>query len=120
MKKIFLVVVVFSFLLFLSGCKRQDDNVIKFATWGSKTEMSIITPIVEKYNREHDVKVQIVHIPQNYFHKIHLLFASNLAPDIIFINNLYLKIYQNAGLLEDLTQYVNKDEYFKNALLTSI
>lgn len=49
-----------------------------------------------------------MHIPQNYFQKIHLLFASNTAPDIIFINNLYLPVYANAGLLEEL----NADGHF--------
>ena len=37
---------------------------------------------------------------------------------MIFINNLYLKIYQKADLLEDLTPYINKDYYFNTALLT--
>jgi multiple sugar transport system substrate-binding protein len=42
-----------------------------------------------------DIKVEFMHIPQNYFQKIHLLFASNTAPDVIFINNLYLPVYAN-------------------------
>ena len=118
MKKILSVVILFLATIFISGCTRNDKNVIQFTTWGSKTEMEIITPIVEQYNNNHEIKVKIIHIPQNYFHKIHLLFASNLAPDVIFINNLYLKTYQKADLLEDLTQYINKNDYFKNALST--
>lgn len=51
-----------------------------------------------------NIKVDFMHIPQNYFQKIHLLFASNTPPDVIFINNLYLPIYANAGMLEELEQ----------------
>ena len=32
-----------------------------------------------------------------------MLFASNTAPDVIFMNNQFLPIYANAGVLEDLT-----------------
>ena len=42
-----------------------------------------------------------------------MLFASNTAPDVIFINNQYLPVYANAGMLEDLTPYYNNFEYDK-------
>ena len=119
MRRIVWGVVLIAFVMLGGGCtSRNAQDKIQFATWGSKTEMSIITPIVENYNKTHSTKVEIIHIPQNYFHKIHLLFASNLAPDVIFINNLYLKVYQKAGLLEDLTPIIKQSDYFENALLT--
>ena len=103
----------------LCGCVQKDNPAeIQFMTWGSSTEMGIITPLVNEYNNTHDIKVRLVHVPQNYFQKLHLLFASNLAPDVIFINNLYLKTYQRAGLLEDLSNIIDKNEYFENALET--
>ena len=107
-------------LIFLSGCtyKVTTSNEIQFLTWGSSTEMGIMKPIVEEYNKNNEMKVRLMHVPQNYFQKLHLLFASNMAPDIIFINNLYLPIYQKAGLLEDMTSLINKEEYFKNAIDT--
>lgn len=112
-----LLLVVFISVLMV-GCTMKKNDTIKFSTWGSKSEIDIITPVVEKYNETHSVKVELVHIPQNYFQKLHLLFASNLSPDVIFINNLYLKIYQKAGLLEDLSDLVDTDDYFKNAIST--
>ena len=118
MKKLVQVVGILLIVLFLCGCNNKKVQKIQFATWGSKTEMSIIKPIIDDYNKTHDTKVELIHIPQNYFQKLHLLFASKLAPDVIFINNLYLKIYQKADLLEDLTPYIKKDDYFKTALLT--
>ena len=119
MKKIFSVILVIVLGVILSGCgKKNKDPEIQFMTWGSSTEMEIIKPVIDDYNKSHIVKVKLIHVPQNYFQKLHLLFASNLAPDVIFINNLYLKIYQEADLLEDLTSITDKSKYFENALKT--
>lgn len=92
------------FIFFLCGCAKKDTGtVVQFASWGSKSEIDILKPILSDFEKEHpDIKVDFMHIPQNYFQKIHLLFASNTAPDVIFINNLYLPIYANAGVLEEV------------------
>ena len=88
----------------LSGCIRRDDTkVVSFATWGSKTEIEIIKNIINDFESENsDIKINLMHIPQNYFQKIHLLFASNTEPDVIFLNNLYLPVYANSGKLLEL------------------
>lgn len=93
------------FLTIFPGCTKQSDKtLIKFASWGSKSEVDIIKPIIKEYeNKNPNVKIDFIHIPQNYFQKIHLLFASNTAPDVIFINNLNLPIYANANVLEELS-----------------
>lgn len=84
----------------------SDKTTIQFASWGSESEIKILKPILSDFERENpSIKVDFLHIPQNYFQKIHLLFASNTAPDVIFINNQYLPVYANAGVLEDLTPY---------------
>ena len=89
--------------------------VIKFASWGSKSEVDIIKPILSDFEKHNpQLKVDFMHIPQNYFQKIHLLFASNTSPDVIFINNLNLPIYANAGVLEELT--VENNIYYPQAL----
>jgi multiple sugar transport system substrate-binding protein len=105
-----LLVFILFFALILTGCQsrsgilaRQHKTIIQFASWGSQSEVEIIKPILAEFEQKNpDIKVEFIHIPQNYFQKIHLLFASNLAPDVIFINNLYLPIYANADLLEEL------------------
>ena len=101
MKKIFVSFVLLLFVCFLSSCTQKTSETLKFATWGSATELGIIKPIIQEYEKLHpETKIELLHIPQNYFQKIHLLFASNLAPDVIFINNINLPIY--AELLEPL------------------
>lgn len=98
------ITLILSTIFIFSGCTKENKPVtIKFASWGSKSEIEIIKPILSNFEKENPkVKVEFMHIPQNYFQKIHLLFASNTAPDVLFLNNLYLPIYTNAGLLEEL------------------
>ena len=106
-KKIFIILVILGGSLlclnFLKPHEGLNTTKIQFASWGSKSEVDILKPLLHKFEEENpDIKIEFMHIPQNYFQKIHLLFASNTAPDVIFINNHYLPIYANAGLLEPL------------------
>lgn len=115
LKKIILLILGGSFLCaYLLAHKATDTReVITFASWGSKSEIEIIKPILNDFEKENpDIKVDFMHIPQNYFQKIHLLFASNTAPDVLFINNLYLPLYANAGLLEPM--YADDNFYRKS------
>lgn len=104
--------------MLLCGCSvHQSATTIQFASWGSKSEIDILKPILNDFEKEYpNIKVDFMHIPQNYFQKLHLLFASNTAPDVIFVNNLYLPIYANAGLLEDLSEceFVGDNFYQKS------
>lgn len=107
---------VLLFSILLCGCAPKDNRTtIEFASWGSKSEIDILKPILTDFEKENpNIKVNFMHIPQNYFQKIHLLFASNTAPDVIFINNLYLPIYANANLLEELT--IKQTDYYSQSL----
>ena len=92
-------------MLFLCGCGVKNNTTeITFSSWGSKTEVEIIKNVIADFEAENpQIKVNFIHIPQNYFQKLHLLFASNTEPDVIFLNNLYLPIYANAGRLMELS-----------------
>ena len=112
-----LILFLFFTCLILCGCCRHDERIviIKFQSWGSKSEIDIIKPVLREFEQKNpNIKIDFMHIPQNYFQKIHLLFASNTAPDVIFINNLYLPVYANAGVLEPLN--INYAEYFPQAI----
>lgn len=92
--------------IFWTQEKTTSKVKLQFASWGSESEISILKPILNDFEiKNPNIKIDFMHIPQNYFQKIHLLFASNTAPDVIFMNNQYLPIYANAGVLEDLTKY---------------
>lgn len=106
-------VLVFCFIMLIfCGCARKSDNrtVIKFSAWGSQSEISVLRPLIDEFEKENpDIHVEFLHIPQNYFQKIHLLFASKLAPDVVFMNNFYSQKYIKAELLEDLTPYFSQE-----------
>lgn len=114
-KIILLVCLILTAILFCSLKYNNNHNqktIIQYATWGSESEIKILKPILHDFEQENpDIKVDLMHIPQNYFQKIHLLFASNTAPDVVFMNNQYLPVYANAGVLEDLSSYKNEFEF---------
>ena len=118
MRKTFCIIFLIIFILcsptVLNTKNEEPQNVVKFASWGSQSEIKILKQLLSDFEEQTKIKVIFSHIPQNYFQKIHLLFASNLAPDVIFINNHYLKMYTDANLLEDLTYLLDKKEtYYK-------
>ena len=119
-KLIILIVLIFSasgFWLLKNASDSNNRTVIKFSSWGSQSEISFLTPLIKEFEQNNpDIKVEFVHIPQNYFQKLHLLFASNLAPDVVFINNYYIPKYVKAGLLEDLTPYVKASDFFEKSI----
>lgn len=108
---------IFAFcLICTSGCSPKDGvNEIVFSSWGSITEVRILKRVISDFEKENPhIKVKFLHIPQNYFQKLHLLFASNTPPDVLFINNLYLPLYQD--YLEDLTPYMIKKNFYSQAI----
>lgn len=110
LKRLFILILL-SFLL--SACTKNNTEEITFSSWGSITEVQILGKIISDFELENpEVKINFIHIPQNYFQKIHLLFASSKAPDVIFINNLYLPLYVNQ--LEELK--INKTEYYPQSI----
>lgn len=94
-------------LCLFNGCSKSNNYVtLQYASWGSKSEIDILKPLISDFEKEHpEIKVEFMHIPQNYFQKIHLLFASKTSPDVVFMNNLNMPVYANAGVLEDLSGY---------------
>ena len=104
--------VIFSLVILCSACVKKDTRtVIKFSSWGSESEVAIIKPILHEFEDENpDIKIEFIHIPKNYFQKIHLLIASNLAPDVIFLNNLNGPVYAENNILENLSPYLKKDD----------
>lgn len=118
--RVALVVWSIFLMLFMCGCggRKDSSDVIQFASWGSKSEVEILKPLIAEFEQENpDIKIEFMHIPQNYFQKIHLLFASKKAPDVIFLNNQYLPVYANAGLLRKFEESdFEKDEFYPEAI----
>ena len=114
-KTLFLSAILFFIMFFSFGCNKNSATTITFSSWGSASEIEILKPILKEFeNNNPNIKIEFLHFPQNYFQKIHLLFASKTAPDVIFINNLSIPIY--ADFLEDLTSLTDTTQFYPKAL----
>lgn len=102
---------LFIIVLTLSSCTKEDKVTIKFSSWGSETEISELKPLILDFEQKNpDIKIEFLHIPQNYFEKLHLLVASNTTPDVVFINNINGAIYEENNIFYDLTEYLKEDK----------
>ncbi len=118
------LILLLSVFIFLSGCvKTPEKTVIKFTSWGSKSEVAIIKPLIKEFEIQNpDISVEFIHTPKNYFQKLHLLAASNLTPDVVFINNIYGALYAKNDIFMDLADFIEKDaqlsenDFFPKAL----
>ena len=111
----FLFILIFV-LFFLTGCAKNNNiEQLTFSSWGSVSEVKIIKKAITEFESENpNIKITFIHIPQNYFQKLQLLFASNTEPDVLFINNLYLPVY--AARLEDLTNIIDSTQFYPQAV----
>jgi multiple sugar transport system substrate-binding protein len=81
--------------LLLTGCLgSRPEPPLRFSTWGSPEEMAILNPLLAQFKREHpEIPLEVMHIPDKYFQKLHTLIAANLAPDVMFVNNIQFPVY---------------------------
>ena len=96
--------------------ENTPTNTISFSSWGSQSETIIMKELIREYEQRSGTKINFVHIPQNYFQKIQLLFASGLEPDVVFFNNQNIQMYIKAELLEDLSKYTDENTFYSEAL----
>ena len=109
-----LILITIPFLM-CSCTDTKNVEEITFSSWGSVTEVKILSQVIKNFEAENpQIRVNFIHIPQNYFQKIHLLFASNQEPDVIFINNLYLPIY--ASKLYPPSNFTDKEKFYSESL----
>ena len=84
MKKLFTSVIASVFLFTLISCSSSQDKTLRFSTWGSAKEMAILRPLLEEFKQENpDIQLELLHIPDRYFQKLHTLIAANLTPDVV-------------------------------------
>jgi multiple sugar transport system substrate-binding protein len=118
-------------LFALTGCQAlpqasehsSGETTIRFATWGSAEELRVMSALVQRFESEHPhLHVDVMHIPDNYDQKIHLLAASGLLPDVVTINSWGFPKYACYEFFTDLTPFmaqstqVNKSQFFDTSL----
>jgi multiple sugar transport system substrate-binding protein len=105
-------------LLILSGCssshteqsvKNKEPVTLKIAWWGEKPRHDSTEKVIELFEKENpDIKIEYEYSNwDDYWKRLAPLAAANQLPDIVQMDQLYLKSYSNNHLLEDLTPYIN-------------
>lgn len=101
-------------LLLASGCAHPTDRALTFSTWGSIDEIETLKPLLAEFQRENpDVPVTLVHIPDEYPHKVRLMAASHTIPDVLFMENQTLPGFADRGVLRDLGPFLAHDKGLK-------
>jgi len=120
MKRFLLIFAVAIFLI--TGCSQKPQKTtIKFMSWGSKSEVAIIKPLLAEFERQNpDIKIEFMHTPQNYFQKLHLLAASGLTPDVVFVNNIYGPLYAQNNIFKDLKEIFKDQKCFHTKALQAM
>lgn len=113
-KKKVLSIVLFS-LLFTACSTQNNNNKLTFSSWGSIDEINILKPIIQNFTKKTGIEVELIHIPDNYFQKLHMMFASNTAPDVVFMNNLTLPVYADSGVFEPVDSFMEADKELKKS-----
>lgn len=125
---LFLITLICLTSALFSGChskeNHSDKTVLRFSTWGSAEELKVLNRLVEQFEVANpQIDVQVLHVPDQYFQKLHILIAADMAPDVMFTNSLYVPVYSAYGVFADLTPYVTQakglikaDDFYPQAL----
>jgi len=104
--------------MMLCACSAPQSTqrvTIKFSTWGSAQELTVVKKLLGQFEQQHPtIHVELLHIPENYFQKLHILIAGDLAPDVMFVNSLSFPVYAENHILEPLD--INSTPFFPAAL----
>jgi multiple sugar transport system substrate-binding protein len=92
-----------------TSCAASQQGEITLASWGSVEEINLLKPLLATFNKAHpDTPARLLHIPDGYFQKLHLLYAAGQGPDVAFMNNWQLPTYAAGGQLQDLQPFLAK------------
>lgn len=91
-----------------SGCapsspKDSRPVTLRVSTWGSAEEMAILKTQLAQFETQHPrIQVSVIHAPENYFQKLHILVAGGLTPDVMMVNSFDYPVYAHHKILAPL------------------
>lgn len=99
-----------------SGCTGMQDEKthLQLSTWGSAQEITVLKGLLVEFERQNpDIKIDLLHIPDNYYQKLHILIAGDMAPDVVFTNSLSFPIYASSSVFLDLKPMLAQSQTLK-------
>jgi multiple sugar transport system substrate-binding protein len=78
--------------------------------WGSQEEKDLVAGWISQFNEQYpDVKIQQIHVPQNYWDKVAAMFAAGTPPDLMYMGYPEMALYASEGTLLPLDDYLDND-----------
>ncbi|HEY9722523.1 MAG TPA: sugar ABC transporter substrate-binding protein [Oscillatoriaceae cyanobacterium] len=101
-------------VLAIAGCAQKDAGALTFSTWGSIEEIDTLKQVIAAFEKQNpDVPVRLIHIPDEYPHKVRLMAAAHHMPDVLFMENQTLAGFASRGVLRDLGPFLAHDGSLK-------
>ncbi len=96
-----------------SGCQQAEGpNTIRFRYWGDTQEVQIIEGLLKDFEAAHPgvtIRPERKNSDGTYADVLLTEFASNTAPDVIFVSTDNFDVLADSGKLADLTPFAQKD-----------
>lgn len=93
----------------------SEGGTITFMGWGSPQEVAVFEQLIAKYEAAYPgMKVDYINVPAADFNtKLQTMIASKQTPDVFYLTPENVMPFASAGLLNDLSGYVDDNELFK-------
>jgi len=88
----------------------EEVTTIEFMNWGA-VEGTPLQTTIDAYTEETGRPVKVWPVPARYEDKMRTLLAAGTTPDIMRVNDDYVRGYQAKGQFLDLTSYLEAYEY---------
>lgn len=105
-------------LCILPGCESANSGktTVQLSTWGSAQEVAVLKDLLKEFEVAHPaIHVDLMHIPENYYQKLHILIAGDMTPDVIFTNSISFPIYAAHGVFMDLRPLLKNSQALKES-----
>ncbi|OQP24307.1 ABC transporter substrate-binding protein [Geobacillus zalihae] len=92
--------------------KNKDGTVsLSISTWGAPDELAVFKELVSNFEKDHpNIKLRIIHIPNDYSGKMNTMLAGGTAPDIVFVSDGDFGRWVKAGLFLNIQEMVDNSD----------
>ena len=88
--------------------------------WGSEDARHCLASLIQKFNETHEeIEIQANYIADEDFKKrLILAAAEGKTPDLVVVDSSDIQYYDKAGILQDLSSDIRKEDYLSRALIS--
>lgn len=100
-----------------------EVETIKFSGWGDPQEKEVFTKLLKSFEAANpNIKVEYIHVPDDYVGKMNTILAGGNAPDIFYVPDGDFGRWVSQGVLMPIDSYmkstnINVSDIWENALI---